>query len=91
MQDTPRTTLHASCNAPGQPRLRYRLGTHRTFLRRMVARLSQQQSEDGRRPLAKLTTRATDDPSLALLDAAATLADVLTFYQERIVNEGFLR
>ncbi len=91
MQDTPRTTLHASRNAPGQPRLRYRLGTHRTFLRRMVARLSQQQSEDGRRPLAKLTTLATDDPSLALLDAAATLADVLTFYQERIVNEGFLR
>lgn len=86
-----RTAHHALRNAPGQPKLRYRLGTHSSFLRRMVARLSQQQSEDGRRPLAQLTTRAMDDPSLALLDAAATVADVLTFYQERIANEGFLR
>jgi len=87
----PRTAHHTLRNAPGQPKLRYRLGTHSGFLRRMVARLSQQQSEDGRRPLAQLTTRAPDDPSLALLDAAATAADVLTFYQERIANEGFLR
>lgn len=86
-----RTTPYALRNAPGQPKLYYRLGTHSVFLRRMVARLSQQQSEDGRRPLARLTTRAADDPSLALLDAAATVADVLTFYQERIANEGFLR
>jgi hypothetical protein len=42
-------------------------------------------------PLAKLATRETDDPSIALLDAWATVADVLTFYQERIANEGFLR
>ena len=32
-----------------------------------------------------------DDPTIALLDAAATVLDVLTFYQERIANEGFLR
>ena len=30
-------------------------------------------------------------PSIALLDAWATVADVLTFYQERIANEGYLR
>ena len=45
----------------------------------------------GTRPLAALTTRAPDDPAIALLDAWATVADVLTFYQERIANEGFLR
>ncbi|MFN3372177.1 MAG: putative baseplate assembly protein, partial [Chloroflexus sp.] len=78
-------------NPPGQPALRYRLGAHRSFLRRMVTRLSQQATSTGQRPLAALTTRAAADPSLALLDAAATLADVLTFYQERIANEGFLR
>jgi predicted phage baseplate assembly protein len=44
----------------------------------------------GTRPLLALTTRALDDPSIALLDAWATTADVLTFYQERIANEGFL-
>ncbi len=38
-----------------------------------------------------LTTRASDDPALALLDGWATVADVLTFYQERIANEGYLR
>src|SRR6185503_10204647 len=43
------------------------------------------------RPLLHLTTREPDDPSIALLDAWAMIADVLTFYQERIANEGYLR
>jgi hypothetical protein len=38
-----------------------------------------------------LTTKEPNDPSVALLDAWATVADVLTFYQERIANEGYLR
>jgi hypothetical protein len=42
-------------------------------------------------PLRSLITRTPDDPSIALLDAWATVADVLTFYQERIANEGYLR
>ncbi len=40
--------------------------------------------------LHALTTRDPSDPSIALLDAWATVADVLTFYQERIGNEGYL-
>jgi predicted phage baseplate assembly protein len=90
---TPPAPSHV--NPPGQAALRYRLGTHSALLRRMLARLSQQEIAEGehagKRPLAKLTTRAADDPTIALLDAAATLGDVLTFYQERIANEGFLR
>jgi hypothetical protein len=42
-------------------------------------------------PLSGLRTRQPDDPSIALLDAWATVADVLTFYQERVANEGYLR
>jgi predicted phage baseplate assembly protein len=42
-------------------------------------------------PLAALTVRTTDDPAIALLDAWAVVLDVLTFYQERIANEGYLR
>jgi hypothetical protein len=42
-------------------------------------------------PLRKLSTRDLDDPTIALLDAWAIVGDVLTFYQERIINEGFLR
>lgn len=86
-------------NRPGLPALSYRAGTHATFLETMKARLSNLclGSEDdckkgnGVYPLAKLTSRAADDFSIALLDACATVADVLTFYQERIINEGYLR
>lgn len=82
-------------NRPGLSSLNYRIGTHGIFLRRMLARLAQQEIPDGdnagQRPLAALTTRSTADPAIALLDAWATTADVLTFYQERIANEGYLR
>jgi len=86
-------------NRPGLPALSYRAGTHATFLETMKARLSNLclGSEDdcgegkGAYPLAKLTSRAADDFSIGLLDACATVADVLTFYQERIINEGYLR
>jgi len=42
-------------------------------------------------PLFNLKTRDPGDFAIALLDAWATVADVLTFYQERIANEGYLR
>jgi hypothetical protein len=77
------------------PALSYRVGTYATFLRRMSNSLGRYTLPDGEhasdRPLADLATRASDDPSIAMLDAAAVVADVLTFYQERIANEGFLR
>ncbi len=41
--------------------------------------------------LANLKTRNSYDAGIAFLDAWATVADVLTFYQERIANEGYLR
>jgi predicted phage baseplate assembly protein len=87
-------------NAPGLPALRYRVGTHGRFMQAMQARLSttvvQGVGSDGQtsaefRPLQGLTTRDSGDPSIALLDAWATVGDVLTFYQERIANENYLR
>ena len=74
-------------NRPGLDALRYRVGTHATFLETMKARLSGRDYP----ALRGLTTRAANDPAIALLDAWATVADVLTFYQERIANEGYLR
>jgi hypothetical protein len=41
--------------------------------------------------LGGLTTREADDPSIGLLDAAATMLDVLAFYGNLITNEGFVR
>ena len=87
-------------NRPGLGALSYRVGTHGTFLETMKARLAnmtlQAVGADGQtietfRPLTGLTTRDTSDPSIALLDSWATVSDVLTFYQERIANEGYLR
>jgi hypothetical protein len=42
-------------------------------------------------PLKSLNARTTDDPSVALMDAWACALDVLSFYEERIANEGFIR
>jgi hypothetical protein len=73
----------AVVNRPGLSAIQYRRGTYATFLEAMVRRL----------PVAAraLTTREPDDPALALLDAWAITGDVLTFYQERIATEGYLR
>jgi hypothetical protein len=82
-------------NRPGLSTLSYRAGTYATFFRRMLTRLGVYTLPDGdfagTRPLLSLTTRDSDDPSIALLDASAIVSDILTFYQERIANEGFLR
>ncbi len=76
-------------NRPGLDALRYRVGTHATFFETMVASLSSHRLGE-LRPLERLTTRDPSDPAIALLDAWAAVADVLTFYQERIANEGYL-
>ncbi|MBW2636493.1 MAG: putative baseplate assembly protein [Deltaproteobacteria bacterium] len=76
-----------TANRPGLSKLVYRIGTHASFLETMMARLSSSDYSE----LSGLTTRDAADPSIALLDAWATVADVLTFYQERIANEGYLR
>lgn len=77
----------STANRPGLSQLRYRVGTHATFFETMQARLSGEAFPE----LAALKTREKRDPSIALLDAWATVGDVLTFYQERIANEGYLR
>ena len=38
-----------------------------------------------------MATRDDSDFSIALLDAFAVTADILTFYQERLANESYLR
>jgi hypothetical protein len=77
----------AVTNRPGLAAVAYRAGTYSAFKRSLIAGLT-----DTERPqLRDLRTREDDDFSIALLDAWATVADVLTFYQERIANEAWLR
>ncbi|HEY2007744.1 MAG TPA: putative baseplate assembly protein [Rhizomicrobium sp.] len=87
-------------NATGLDALVYRAGTYGDFFETMLARLSSLWIDitplngigtNRVYPLRALTTRDTSDASIALLDAWAVLADVMTFYQERIANEGYLR
>jgi hypothetical protein len=95
-------------NRAGLSAIRYRVGTHNTFLTSLLASLSSSTippwaplSADNSDPslasfnpavaLAPLRTRDTSDFSIALLDSWATSLDILTFYQERIANEFFLR
>jgi len=75
----------ALANRPGLSALAYRVGTQARFKASMLAAISTKPA------LQALTTREDDDPSIALLDAWAVALDVLTFYQERIANEGYLR
>lgn len=80
-------TPAAITNRPGLNAIAYRIGTHSRFKESLLARLTTL----GLPALRDLRTRDDDDPSIALLDAWATVADVLTFYQERIANEAYLR
>jgi hypothetical protein len=80
-------TPGSTANRPGLSKLAYRAGTHATFVQTMQARLSSADFP----ALDALRTRDRNDASIALLDAWALTGDVLTFYQERIVNEGYLR
>jgi hypothetical protein len=74
-------------NLPGLPAVTYRAGTWATFKASMLARLSSAEYP----ALAALKTRDDDDFSIALLDATSVVLDILTFYQERLANESFLR
>jgi hypothetical protein len=82
-------------NDPGLPALRYRVDTQPGFYARMLQSLplapADQNQPDSPRPLRRLLARSSDDPTVAFVDACACVADVLTFSEERIANEGFLR
>ena len=74
-------------NPPGSRAVEYRTGTWATFKESMLARLSSSDYP----ALAPLTTRSDDDFSIGFLDATAVVLDILTFYQERLANESYLR
>lgn len=99
-EGTRKITPVSTANRPGLDALLFRIGTHGAFFETMKARLgnmvveapgADKQTMETFYPLQGLTTRDTKDPAIALLDGWATVADVLTFYQERIANEGYLR
>ncbi len=71
-------------NPPGRSAITYRAGDHARFLATMLTRLAAYPELDA------LRTRDPGDFAVALLDCWAVVADVTTFYTERLANEGYL-
>ena len=84
----PQAAVDATANPPGQPVLHRQTAPHALALARMRERLAAPGHDLALRSLAGA---ATDEPAVALLDAWAVVADTVSFYSERIANEGFLR
>ena len=80
-------TPQGEFNLPGLSSIAYRTGTWATFKESMLARLSSSDYP----ALIPLKTRDDDDFTIALLDATSVMLDILTFYQERLANESYLR
>lgn len=74
-------------NLPGLPAVSRRIGTWSSFKESLLARLSSSDYP----ALASLRARSDDDFTVAFLDASAMVLDILTFYQERLANESYLR
>ncbi|MEA2687897.1 MAG: hypothetical protein QOD51_504, partial [Candidatus Eremiobacteraeota bacterium] len=80
-------------NAPGLPAIAYRIGTFSTFRREMLNAVADPHLID---PLANpfyldgWHESAEGDYQTAFVELWAYLADVLTFYQERIANEAYI-
>ncbi len=72
-------------NRPALDRIGYSIGSYPEFLEFLMRRINDSVE------LRAWTHRAPDDPGIALLQGAAIVGDILTFYQERYANEAFLR
>src|SRR4051794_8367005 len=96
---TPEATLCGCCegigpetpqpitNRPALAEIAYRVGTYSAFRASMLAALS----DPANLALGPLRTRDDSDFTIALLDAWSVTADILSFYNERIANEAYLR
>ncbi|MCA9660083.1 MAG: hypothetical protein KC486_17190, partial [Myxococcales bacterium] len=72
-------------NRPALPRIARRIGDYETIREALIYAL------DRAAGLERWTYRGSDDPGVALLEGAAIVGDVLTFYQDLYANEAYLR
>ncbi|MBV9211244.1 MAG: baseplate J/gp47 family protein [Acidobacteria bacterium] len=71
-------------NRAGLSHINYRIGTYGSIREFLLHNLNKTES------LQSWTHRGADDPGIALLEGAAILGDILTFYQELYANEAYL-
>jgi hypothetical protein len=72
-------------NRPGLTKIRYRSGSFAQLRQAMLLEIARHPE------LSALTTRESDDYAVTLIELFAAMGDVLTFYNERIAGELFLR
>lgn len=72
-------------NRPALPAIAYRIGTYSVMREHMLDRLNKDTT------LAAWTHRGADDPGIAMLESAAIVGDILTFYQNLYANEAYIR
>ncbi|PUA29335.1 MAG: hypothetical protein B0W54_01670 [Cellvibrio sp. 79] len=72
-------------NRPALPHIDYRIGNYADVRAFLLDQLNKQPT------LSNWTHRKADDPGIALLEADAVVADILTFYQNLYANEIYLR
>lgn len=77
--------LDVNLNRPGLSRIDYRIGTYADIREALLRHLNLDPV------LTAWTHREADDPGIALLEGAAILGDILTFYQDLYANEAYLR
>lgn len=82
VNDAPLHTPLSIDNRPGLAAISYRTGVHAAFRATMLDRLTS---------LRGLNSHDPSDVTTALVDAFASMAEVVSFYQERIANESYLR
>ncbi|HVU66536.1 MAG TPA: hypothetical protein VHD63_05380, partial [Ktedonobacteraceae bacterium] len=86
MDGTPRP---APANPAGQAAIAYRVRTYASSLQQMKQRIASLRKQDG--SIGRLNLYADQSWALGLLESWAMTMDILSFYQERIANEGYLR
>ncbi len=74
----------AICNTPGMNTIPYRIGDYVAFRHRLL------QALPGETELTLWRPGATGDLAVQMMEWWAYLADILTFYNERIANEDYL-
>jgi predicted phage baseplate assembly protein len=78
-------------NPPGLSAIRYRIGTFTTFRRAMLDAVARPDLLGPTpNPFARWHEGGDGDYQTVFLELWAYLADILTFYQERIANEAFI-
>jgi predicted phage baseplate assembly protein len=81
----------AVVNPPGLSAIRYRVGTFTTFRRAMLDGVARADLlGETPNPFARWHEGGDGDYQTVFLELWAYLADILTFYQERIANEAFI-